>query len=128
MQVKIRKRKGMDKQRSAELKYALPKTIPVMAGYLFLGAAYGILMKINGFGFWWTAVSSTLIFAGSLQYLEVTLLAGLAHPIYAFLMGLMINARHLFYGISMLGKYRDLKKWKTYLIFSLTDETFSIVC
>lgn len=118
----------MDKQRSAELKYALPKTIPVMAGYLFLGAAYGILMKINGFGFWWTAVSSTLIFAGSLQYLEVTLLAGLAHPIYAFLMGLMINARHLFYGISMLGKYRDLKKWKTYLIFSLTDETFSIVC
>lgn len=74
--------------------YALPKTIPVLVGYLFLGAAYGILMQVNGFGIGWTLISSIFIYAGSLQYLEVTLLAGLVSPVYAFLMGLMINARH----------------------------------
>ncbi len=110
-----------------EFKYAFPKTVPVMVGYIFLGAAYGVLMKINGFGIGWVLASSLIIYAGSLQYLEVTLLAGLVNPIYSFLMGLMINARHLFYGISMLSKYGGLKKWKTYLIYTLTDETFSIV-
>lgn len=118
----------MNKHKTAELQYAFPKTIPVMVGYLFLGAAYGILMKVNGYGLGWVAASSILIYAGSLQYLEVSLLAGLVHPLYAFLMGLMINARHLFYGISMLGKYRELRNWKTYLIFTLTDETFSVLC
>lgn len=113
---------------TAALRYAFPKTIPVMVGYLFLGAAYGILMEVNGFGIGWVTASSILIYAGSLQYLEVTLLAGLVHPVYAFLMGLMINARHLFYGISMLGKYKDMKRWKPYLIFALTDETFSVLC
>ncbi len=98
-----------------------------MVGYIVFGAAYGILMKVNGFGFWWVLASSVIIYAGSLQYLEVTLLAGLVNPIYAFLMGLMINVRHLFYGISMLSKYGGLKKWKTYLIYTLTDETFSVV-
>lgn len=118
----------MNKKTAATLRYAFPKTVPVMVGYLFLGAAYGILMKVNGYGFGWVAASSILIYAGSLQYLEVSLLTGLVNPVYAFLMGLMINARHLFYGISMLGKYKDLKKWKTYLIFALTDETFSVLC
>ncbi len=113
---------------SGELRYAFPKTVPIMVGYLFLGTAYGILMKVNGFGFWWVLASSIFIFAGSLQYLEVTLLAGLVNPLYAFLMGLMINARHLFYGISMLKKYTGVKKGKAYLIFALTDETFSLVC
>ncbi len=112
---------------AGELRYAFPRTVPIMVGYLFLGTAYGILMKVNGFGFWWVLVSSIFIFAGSLQYLEVTLLAGLINPLYAFLMGLMINARHLFYGISMLKKYAGLKG-KAYLIFALTDETFSLVC
>ncbi len=118
----------MENKTAAALRYAFPKTVPVMAGYLFLGAAYGILMKLNGFGLPWVFASSVLIYAGSLQYLEVSLLAGMSNPVYGFLMGLMINARHLFYGISMLGKYRDLKRFRPYLIFALTDETFSVVC
>lgn len=107
---------------------AFPKTTPVMVGYLFLGAAYGILMSVNGFGVWWAMAMSIFVFAGSLQYVGVNLLVAAASPLTAFLMALMVNARHLFYGISMLGKYRDLGRGKAYLIFGLTDETFSVVC
>jgi 4-azaleucine resistance transporter AzlC len=120
--------KFMNKGTKQAFQYVVPKTIPVLVGYLFLGAAYGILMQVNGFGIGWTLISSIFIYAGSLQYLEVTLLAGLVSPVYAFLMGLMINARQLFYGISLLNKYRDVKKGKPYLIFALTDETFSVIC
>ncbi len=115
-------------KRHVELSYAFPKTVPVMVGYLFLGMAYGILMKVNGYGIWWTAAISILVFAGSLQYLGITMLASAVHPVTALLMSLMINARHLFYGISMLGRYQAVKHRKAYLIFGLTDETFSIVC
>ena len=118
----------MDKVKKAALRYAFPKTAPVMVGYLFLGAAYGILMKVNGFGFGWALAMSVFVYAGSLQYVGVTLLASMASPLYGFLMTLMINARHLFYGISMLGRYRNLKRFRTYLIFALTDETFSVIC
>ena len=118
----------MKKKAILAFQYAFPKTVPVMVGYLFLGMAYGILMRVNGFGIFWTLAMSLFVYAGSLQYVGVTLLAAMVNPAYAFLMGLMINARHLFYGISMLGKYRDLKKFKAYLIFALTDETFSVVC
>lgn len=118
----------MKSRKMAALRYAFPKTLPVMVGYLFLGMAYGILMKANGFGFLWVLAMSTLVYAGSLQYVGVTLLSTMAHPVYGFLMGLMINARHLFYGISMLGKYRHVKRFRPYLIFALTDETFSVVC
>ena len=114
--------------RQSAFRYAFPKTIPVMAGYLFLGAAYGILMKVNGFGLIWSAAVSILVYAGSLQYAGVSLLAAGVHPAYAFAMALMINARHLFYGLSMLNPYKEVKKGKPYLIFALTDETFSIVC
>lgn len=107
---------------------AFPKTTPVMVGYLFLGAAYGILMSVNGFGAGWAMVMSIIVYAGSLQYVGVNLLVAAASPLTAFLMALMINARHLFYGISMLGKYRDMGKSKLYLVFGLTDETFSVVC
>lgn len=119
---------SMWEDRKAEFQYAFPRTVPVMVGYLFLGAAYGILMNVNGFGVWWTLAISTLVFAGSLQYLGVTMLAAAVHPITAFFMSLMLNARHLFYGISMLGRYGEVKKGKPYLIFGLTDETFSVVC
>ncbi len=118
----------MSEERMAEFRYALPRTIPVMVGYLFLGAAYGILMNVNGYGIGWTFAISVLVFAGSLQYLGVTMLAGLVHPLAALMMSLMLNARHLFYGISMLGKYGEVRKGKPYLIFGLTDETFSVVC
>lgn len=114
--------------RRAELCYAFPRTLPVMVGYLFLGMAYGILMKVNGYGVWWTLAISVIVFAGSLQYLGVTMLASLVNPVAALLMSLMLNARHLFYGISMLGKYGAVKKFRPYLIFGLTDETFSVVC
>lgn len=110
------------------LGYAFPKTVPVMVGYLFLGAAYGILMSVNGFGIGWAFLMSLFVYAGSLQYVGIDLLVSAAGPLTAFVMALMINARHLFYGISMLGKYREMRKGKSYLIFGLTDETFSIVC
>ena len=115
-------------ERIRALKYAFPRTVPVMAGYLVLGTAYGILMNINGFGIWWALAISVFVYAGSLQYLGITFLTAMVNPIYAFLMSLMLNARHLFYGLSMLDKYRDAGKLKPYLIFALTDETFSIVC
>lgn len=110
------------------LRYAFPRTAPVLVGYLFLGAAYGILMKVNGYGLLWTFVMSVLVFAGSLQYVGITLLVSVVNPVYALLMSLMINARHLFYGISMLDKFRTVKVCKPYLIFALTDETFSVLC
>lgn len=110
------------------LGYAFPKTLPIMIGYLFLGAAYGILMSVNGFGIGWAVAMSVFVYAGSLQYVGIDLLVSAAGPLTAFVMAFMINARHLFYGISMLGKYRGAGKGKLYLIFGLTDETFSIVC
>ncbi len=115
-------------ERMPELKYAFPRTIPVFVGYLFLGAAYGILMNVNGYGVLWTLAASVFVFAGSLQYLGVDMLAAAVHPLVALAMSLMINARHLFYGISMLERYGNTKKYKAYLIFGLTDETFSVVC
>ena len=119
----------MDENKKLEaLRYAFPRTIPVMAGYLVLGAAYGILMNVNGYGFWWALMISVIVYAGSLQYLGLQFLVAAVNPIYAFFMSLMLNARHLFYGISMLDKYRDAGKLKPYLIFSLSDETFSVVC
>lgn len=118
----------MENEKIRALRYAFPRTIPVMVGYLFLGAAYGILMNVKGFGILWSLAMSVFVYAGSLQYVGITLLAGAVNPVYALLMGLMINARHLFYGLSMLDKYRGIKKFKPYLIFALTDETFSVLC
>lgn len=119
---------GDERMKQSAFRYAFPKTIPVLVGYLFLGAAYGILMKVNGFGLFWSAALSLFVYAGSLQYAGVAFLAASVHPAYAFAMAFMINARHLFYGLSMLERYKDIKKGKAYLIFALTDETFSIVC
>lgn len=124
----VREVEDMWDWRRAELNYAFPRTVPIMVGYLFLGAAYGILMNVNGYGIGWTAAISIFVYAGSLQYLGVTMLAAAVHPVTALVMSLMLNARHLFYGISMLGKYGGLKRFRAYLIFSLTDETFSVVC
>lgn len=112
----------------AALRYAFPKTVPVMAGYLVLGTAYGILMNVNGYGIWWAVLISIFVYAGSLQYLGITFFVASVNPWYAFLMSLMLNARHLFYGLSMLDKYKDGGKLKPYLIFALTDETFSVLC
>ncbi|MFA5528112.1 MAG: AzlC family ABC transporter permease [Peptostreptococcales bacterium] len=116
------------KTRTKAFKTAFPHTIPVLTGFTFLGVAYGILMNSKGYGTGWTALMSLMAFAGSAQYVAVTFLTTLFNPLYALAMTLIINARHLFYGISMLGKYKDTGKFKPYLIFGLCDETFSIVC
>lgn len=116
------------KERTNALKAAFPHTIPVFTGYIFLGAAYGILMNSKGYGFGWAVLMSLLVFAGSMQYVAITLLTSIFNPIAALLLTLMVNARHLFYGISMLEKYNGTGKMKPYLIFGMTDETFSIIC
>ena len=107
---------------------AFTATLPVMAGYLILGFGFGIIMKANGFGIALTAAMSLLIYAGSMQYAAIGLMTGGASLLTVGLTTLMVNARHLFYGISMLEKYRDTGKRKPYLIFGLTDETYSLVC
>ncbi len=116
------------KEKVTALKAAFPHTIPVFTGFTFLGIAYGILMNSKGYGFGWTVLMSLVAFAGSAQYVAITSLTSIFDPIYALLLTLMVNARHLFYGISMLDKYKDTGKFKPYLIFGLCDETFSIVC
>ena len=110
------------------LKRALKDTVPVLTGYLVLGFGFGIIMKSNGFGIALTAAMSLLIYAGSMQYAAIGLMTGGASLLTVGLTTLMVNARHLFYGISMLEKYRGVGKRKPYLIFGLTDETYSLVC
>lgn len=110
------------------IKYSFLATLPVMAGYLVLGMGFGILLHDKGYSFWWAILMSLCIYAGSMQYVGVELLSGGASLISAALMTLMVNARHIFYGVSMVDKYRDTGKAKPYLIFSLTDETYSLVC
>lgn len=107
---------------------AFLKTIPVMAGYLVLGTGFGILLRNAGYGLLWAFAMSLLIYAGSMQYVGVNLIAGGASVITAILTTIMVNARHLFYSISMIGKYKDSGKYKPYLIFALTDETYSLLC
>lgn len=108
------------------LRAAFPHTIPIFAGFCFLGMTYGIYMNASGFSFWYPMLMSLTIFAGSMEFVAVNLLLGAFHPIQALAMTLLINARHLFYGISMLDTFRDTgwKKW--YLIFGMCDESFSI--
>ena len=105
---------------------AFPNTIPILAGFLFLGMTYGIYMNVSGFSFWYPCLMSLTIFAGSVEFVAVNLLLGAFHPIQALAMTLMLNARHLFYGISMLDKFRGVGRKKFYLIFGMCDETFSI--
>lgn len=114
----------MDKKTT---KTAFFDTIPVMTGYLFLGIGFGIIMQQNGFGLGWAAVMSLFIYAGSMQYVGVGLLTGGAGLVTAALATLLVNARHLFYGISMINAYKGTGKKKPYLIFALTDETYSLV-
>ena len=110
------------------LKRALKDTIPVLTGYLVLGFGFGIIMKSNGFGIALTAAMSLLIYAGSMQYAAIGLMTGGASLLTMGLTTLMVNARHLFYGISMIGKYQNMGPYKPYLIFGLTDETYSLNC
>lgn len=105
---------------------AFPHTIPIFAGFWFLGMTYGIYMNVSGFSFWYPLIMSMVIFGGSLEFVAVSMLLSPYAPLQVFLMALMIQARHLFYGISMLDKFKGMGWKKPYLIFGMCDETFSI--
>lgn len=109
------------------LRTAFLDTVPVMTGYVFLGFGFGILMQQNGFGVLWAAAMSLFIYAGSMQYVAISLLTSGASLVTAAMTAFVVNARHLFYGISMVDAYKGMGKKKPYLIFGLTDETYSLV-
>ena len=110
------------------IKTALRDSLVILPGYLVLGIGFGVLMDTKGFGLLHSFLMAVFIYAGSMQYVGVELLASAASCLTVFIMTIMVNIRHLFYGIGMLDKYKDLKKHKLYDIFALTDETFSIAC
>lgn len=105
---------------------AFPYTIPIFAGFWFLGLAYGIYMNVSGFSFFYPMLMSLTIFGGSLEFVAVTMLLAPFAPVQTFIMTLMIQARHLFYGIAMLERFKGLGWKRVYLIFGMCDETFSI--
>lgn len=107
---------------------ALPCTLPVLMGYVFLGIAFGVLLAGKGFSPLWALLMSVFIYAGSMQFVAISIMAAPFAPLSSLLMTIMVNARHLFYGLSMLEPFRDMGKLKPYMIFSLTDETYSLLC
>ena len=109
------------------LSAAFPHTLPVLAGFFVLGIAYGMLMLEKGYGPEWSVLMSAVAFCGSMQFVAITLLTTAFQPVEALILSLLVNARHLFYGLSMLDKYKGFGKIKGFLIYTLCDETFSIV-
>ena len=116
----------MSNKYAKALRAAFPHTIPIFAGFWFLGLAYGIYMNVSGFSFVYPMLMSLTIFGGSLEFVAVTMLLAPFAPVQTFIMTLLIQARHLFYGISMLDKFKDMGWKRFYLIFGMCDETFSI--
>lgn len=115
-----------DSTKTNALKAAFPYTLPILTGFLFLGISYGIYMNISGFEAIYPIIMSLTIFAGSMEFVATSLLLSGFDPLNALILTLMVNARHLFYGISMLDKYKNTGKKKWYLIFGMCDESFSI--
>lgn len=118
----------MNSQKLREVKFAFLQSVPVMLGYLFLGTAFGLMLQDAGYSFWWAFFCSAVVYAGSMQFMLVTLLAGGANLVYCAFMTLFINGRHIFYGLSFIEKFRNMGKKYFYMIFSLTDETYSVLC
>lgn len=114
--------------KNKEISTAFVKSLPVMAGYMTLGIGFGLVYTSNGLSMLGAILFSVLVFAGSMQYVSVSLLTSGASPLAMVLMTMTVNLRHLFYSISMLGKYKGAGKYKPYMVFALTDETFSIAC
>lgn len=112
--------------RRKALKAAFPCTIPIMTGFIFLGAAYGIYMNASGFSFVYPLFMSMLIYGGSLEFVAVEMLLSPFAPLQVFIMALLVQARHLFYGLSMLDKFKGTGWKKFYLIYGMCDETFSV--
>ena len=109
-------------------KYAFKQSVPIMAGYIVLGMGFGVLLESKGYGVLWAIAMSVFIYAGSMQYVAINLITGGASQIATALKTLMVNARHLFYGISMLDKYKNTGWKKFYLIFGMCDESFTVNC
>ena len=109
------------------LRAAFPVTIPVLTGFTCLGLAYGVLMETKGYGPLWSTLMSAIAFGGSMQFVAITLLTTVFDPVQAFLLSVMVNARHIFYGLSFLDKYKGLGKIRAYLIYTLCDESFSLI-
>lgn len=109
------------------LRVALQRTLPVLAGYLALGTAFGLLLNGIGLGVFWAAAMSILVYAGSAQFLAVSLIAGGTSLPQVALLTFLLNFRHFFYGLSMVGRYQGMGRRKGYLIFSLTDETYALL-
>lgn len=117
----------MEEKRKA-LKAAFPVTIPVMMGYLFIGVAFGMLMAGKGYALVWSVLMSVFVYAGSMQFVAANFFAGTTPWLTVVFITFMVNIRHVFYGLSMLGRFKDLGRKRPYMIFSLTDETFSLLC
>lgn len=114
--------------RTKAFKAALPYTLPICIGFMVLGISYGFFMSSKGFSFFYPMLMSLLIFAGSMEFVTVGLLLSPFNPLHAFVLAFLVNARHLFYGISMLGIFKKMGWKKQYLIFGMCDESFSINC
>ena len=109
------------------LEYAFPRTLPVMFGYLFLGIAFGIVLEEAGYNFIWAFFISLFVYAGSMQFVMVPMLVAAVSPVTMAVTTLFVNSRHLFYGLSFVESFKKLKSY-FYMVFSLTDETYSVLC
>ena len=98
------------------LKKAFKKTVPVLIGYLFLGFSFGVLLTASGFDFWYAPLMSVTLYAGSMQFVAIELMLGAFNLVNAAVMTLLVNARHLFYGLSLIEKYKGTGLYKIYLI------------
>lgn len=116
------------KVKTKAFKAAFPATVPVMMGYLFIGIAFGVLMQTKGFHFGWSILMGILVYAGAMQFVTVGFLAGGIDIVSMIFITLMVNMRHIFYGLAMLDKFKGMGKKKPYMIYALTDETFSLLC
>ena len=116
----------MKRNLTRAFKLAFPYTIPIFTGFLFLGFAYGVYMRSLGFSPLYPMIMCFTIFAGSLEFLAGNILLGAFNPLQAFFVGFAVNARHIFYGLSLLDKYKNAGKKKLYMIYALCDETFSV--
>lgn len=109
-------------------KAAFPHTVPVLLGYLFVGLAFGILFQKMGYGVWWAILVSFAIYAGAGQFVALNFFAGGFGLLEVALMTFMVNVRYMFYGISFIDRFRQMKDRRPYLIYTLTDETYSLLC
>lgn len=110
------------------IRFAFIKTVPILLGYLFLGAAFGLLLQKSGYGVIWAFLTSLLIYAGSMQFALVGILTGGLNYVTTAIMTLFINSRHAFYGLTFIERFREMKSTYPYMVFSLTDETYSLLC